>query len=231
MFGKVWLKKFLAKFDFYKKNLTFQHFGQPQVIKVPAPVAAFPQAIYWDDCTQSIYYVDLFADRSQISIFRYDYEEDRTYAASIVGQAHPTFILPFSSECDKFKNRFAVGISHNTEVVEWDGRSPTANIVGTLFGAESNVPGSTWNVARPSEDGIFYGGTFRSDAFCSGPPNSSVYRYTKDKGLVRLFTGTISTLGLASDVKRNMLYHIDTCTKTITGYQLDSKGDICKITL
>ncbi|XP_055321925.1 uncharacterized protein LOC129577980 [Sitodiplosis mosellana] len=186
-----------------------QSLQEPQVVMLPAPAAAFPQAIHWDDCTRSIYYVDLFANRSQTSIYRYDYGENQTYGASIVGQASPTFILPMSSECNKSQNHFAVGISHNTEIIEWDGRSPTANIVGTLFGVELNDPGSSWDVGRPSENGIFYGGTFH-DSFCSGPANSSFYRYVNLRQAELLFTGLMSTTGVASDVKRNMLYHIDT---------------------
>lgn len=134
-----------------------------------------------------------------------------------------------SSECNKNNNRFVVGILHNTEVLEWDGKSPTANVVGTLFSAERDDPASIWDVARPSENGIFYGGTFHGVAFCSAPANSSVYRWhAKEKRLQLLFTGTVSTLGFATDMKRNMLYHDDTCERLVTGFQIDSNGDICK---
>lgn len=121
-----------------------------------------------------------------------------------------------------------VGIGHNTRVVEWNGKSPVAHVVSELFGLEENDPLSILSVARQSIKGRFYGGTFHLN-FCSANANSSVYTYTKEKGVQRLFGGIQTTTGLAFDDKRGYLYHMETCKGLITGFKSNDNGDICKI--
>lgn len=196
--------------------------------KLKAPETSLSVSVIWDECTQSIYYIDFFGIGTQPSIFRYDNEEDRTYSANIDGYGPPSFILPVSQECNKHKNLFLVGIGHFTRIIEWDGKSSVAHVVNELFGVEQNDPLSIFGVARQSVHGRFYGGTFHVN-FCSAPANSSVYTYTKEKGVQRLFGDLQTTTGFAFDDKSKHFYHIDACRALITGFHTDSNGDICKI--
>lgn len=101
-------------------------------------------------------------------------------------------------------------------------------MLSTLFAVEENDLTSVLAVARPSERGTFYVGTFHTN-FCSGPANSSFHMYTKEKGIQKIFTDIQTTTGIASDKSKKMVYHVDTCGGKITGYSTDCGGNICKI--
>lgn len=193
-----------------------------------APETNLSLSVIWDDCTQSVYYIEFHPNYQQPAIFRYDNEEDKTYSAYIDGYAGPAFILPISQKCDKYKNLFLVGLHKFTRIIEWDGRSTVARVVSTVFDIEENDPLSILGVSRQSERGRFYGGSIHI-TFCSAPANSSLYSYTKEKGLQRLFGDVHSTIGLTFDKNAGYLYHLDSCTGAITRFQTDSKGDICKM--
>ena len=152
----------------------------------------------------------------------------KTYSAYIVeGLSSLTNILPISSKCAKFVNRFVVCAGLQCFVAQWDGRSSTATVVNTLFSVGENYPNSRVSVGRQSEEGTFFFGTI-SNSFCNGPANKSFYRYTKDKGVQKLFTGTKDTTGIATDSSKKALYHVDECTGKIAKFDLDSHGNICK---
>lgn len=178
----------------------------------------------WSDCAQSLYYVDYTATGQNLSIFRYDYHENRVYGAYIAGgKFSPSFILPFK-DCSKNDSLFAVGIRHDTAVVKWDGKSSVAQYVSTLISVEEFDRTSRWCVTRQSPQGHFYGGTTFT-TFCNSPSNASFYMYSHDRGVTRLFGGLISTTGVAFD--QNHLFHLDACTNLITAFDRTSCGDIC----
>lgn len=131
-------------------------------------------------------------------------------------------------ECDKYKHLFFVGFAQKAGIVEWDGRSPSAEYVSTIFEVPVNDPTISLAVGRQGERGRFYGGTFHS-SFCSAPNNASFYMYSKEKGLQLLFTGTQTTTGVAFDDNARKVYHIDTCFGLITKFQGDEEGNICNV--
>lgn len=171
--------------------------------------------------------MDYTASGNQFSIFRYDYNERRVYAAYIEGgpSAPPSYILPLK-DCKKHNNLYAVGVSHYNAIIEWDGKSLVAKFVKTIFAVEEFDRTSRWCVAKPSAHGRFYGGTTFT-TFCNSPSNASFYMYSHEKGVQQLFGGLISTTGIAYD--EHNLYHVDACTLLITGYDFDSNGNICNI--
>lgn len=193
-----------------------------------------PFSAIWDDCTQSLYYADIFARGDTPSLFRFDFTEGKTYVASIVGQETdsssfgPSFILPVSSECNKYKNQFAVGIGHTTRTVQWDGKSPSVNVSNTIFTIEQNDPTINLAIGRQSEKGILYVGTLHS-SFCSGPSNSSIYKYTKKNGIEQLVSGIQTTTGFAFEKNGKILYQLDSCQKIIVKFFIDSNGDLRKL--
>ncbi|XP_055299440.1 regucalcin-like [Sitodiplosis mosellana] len=195
-----------------------------EISGIAAPEVGLGVAAIWDDCTQSVYYVDFLSTGQAPSIFRYDYNEDKVYFAYILGQSGPSFILPIK-ECNKYKNLFAVGLNHYMAVIEWDGKSPVATVKGNVFSVEESDPTSRICVGRQGEKGRFYGGMVNN--FCGGPSNSSFYMYSKEKGLRLLFTGPQVTTGVAFDEDSGYVYHIGSCKLLITAFQGDANGDIC----
>lgn len=201
----------------------------PKLTKVNAPEAGVAVSLNWDDCTQSLYYVDIFASGTKPSIFRYDVEEDKTYSAYIIGKSSPAFILPINSECSQNKNHFAIGLGHYVSLIEWDGKSSIANFISNRIAVELDDPNSNLAISRQSETGIFYVTTLSStNSFCSGPLNSSVYLYTQEKGLKQLFGGVRATTGIAFDEKAKMLYHVEGCSPFIIGFRAEANGYIRK---
>ncbi|XP_055306836.1 uncharacterized protein LOC129571097, partial [Sitodiplosis mosellana] len=193
-----------------------------EITSIPAPFAGIGFATIWDDCTQSLYYVDYISTGQNLSIFRYGFNEDRGYGAYIVGViTSPSFILPIK-DCNKYKHLFAIGVDHDVIIVEWDGKSPAAK-VSTLFSVEQFDQNSRWCLAKQSKRGHFYGGS-NHVTFCNSPKNASLYMYTPEKGVTRLFGGMISTTGLAYD--HDHLYHVDACTNLITAFHATTCGDI-----
>lgn len=189
----------------------------------------FAAATLWDDCTQSVYFIDFLATGTQPCIFRYDNEKDRTYSAYIEGYESPSYVMPISEKCNENKNLFLCGIGHTNYLLQWDGKSSSARVLNPVFSAEENDPTSLWGVSRPNEHGQFFGGTFHA-SFCSGPNNASIYRYTKEKGLQRIVSGVQTTTGFAFDRYSEcaIAYHLNSCNAILSGFEEDSNGDICK---
>lgn len=192
-------------------------------------------AVYpvWDDDTQSLYYINFFAVDPEPAIYRYSYRDDMTYSAVIPGSGTIGFVYPARQGCKDCADLFLIGNSNDVSVVKWDGKSPQAQVVGKeLISIEPNNTQTHVNLALADRHGRLYVGTF-SLQFCAAPTaDSSLYRYTNDRGLTRLFTGVRATSGIAIDYNARKLYHVGGCNLLLTAYDYDPKtGDICKYSL
>lgn len=163
---------------------------------------------------------------------RYDYRENRVYAARIRNRTEFTsFIIPIKCK----KNQFAVGLGRNIEIIHWDGCSQEAEVIRTVINVEPDSFYSTnsLNDAKADPHGRFYGGTERS-LFCKDDPkvaNASFYLYTKRDGLVRFRSDVYSSNGLTWNKKKRKFYYVDSCKFDIKEYDWNPKtGAICKLT-
>lgn len=195
---------------------------------------------FWDDETQSLYFVNFITSENQASIFRYSFLDGVFYSAFIEGVTSPSFILPLRKkckkckECDKSKNAnkyndqyFAVGTG-DVLIVKWNGMSTKATVVKTAFTDGRNRALSRFDTATPDRRGRFFGGTLEPE-FCNATVIQSFYRYTDDGGLVELISGLKSSTGTVFDEERRTMYHLDSCQLLITAYDWDPEtGDICK---
>lgn len=199
---------------------------QITVTQIPTPNINVGISVHWDECTESVYFVDLAATYQNHSIYCYDYNKGRLYSAYIVGESQPINIFPFK-ECGKYKDMFAIGLTNETKIIQWDKMSTVARVVSTLFTLELD-PSSSMSIGRGDPKGHLYQGTFSSQ-FCAAPANSSLYMYTKEKGVQRLFGNTVTTTGLAFNLPAGKAYHLDSCQYQIVEFDEDKKtGDICK---
>lgn len=182
-------------------------------------------SVVWDDCTQSIYYIDQFAAKNQPSIYRHDYKTETTYAAHFVGQMHPTFIVP-ARDCETNRNVFVVGANQYAGIIEWDGKSSRVKVIGPLFDIADHNPSGLVAFGRQNESGRFFFSTSNTK-YCNGPDNSSLYSYSKEKGIQHLAGGFAMTTGLAFNSGK--IYHTDSCKRIITQFHTYSDGSICKL--
>lgn len=184
---------------------------------------------FWDDHSLNLYLVNFITQSAnETALFRYSFVDGRFYSATLRGRTSPSFIVPISENCATCKDLFVVGVMHDVVIVRWDGVSPQAEVVNTIFSVETDNDLSRLDIARPDSSGRLYFGTF-SNKICGDDPKYSLYRYDKARGVVRLFGSIKTTGGLVFDEKAKLMYHMDTCSAIITAFDYDPKtGDICK---
>lgn len=139
------------------------------------------------------------------------------------------FIIPVRQSGVTCKHLYAIGNKHDVTLIQWDGKSTSAQIVRKLFSIATGDDSNTLDYARTDRNGNYYGGTFSMTEFCSAATNKSFYRHRTDNGVTRLFGGLLGTTGIAFNQKAKKLYHVGLCSLTIAEFDWDPKtGDICE---
>ncbi|XP_055295199.1 uncharacterized protein LOC129564971 [Sitodiplosis mosellana] len=186
------------------------------IIPISMPNTNFIAGAVWDAQTQSIYAVDFVSPTGVNSIYRYDYNTGQIYGAQITGEQSPSFIYPVEG-CD---NEFVVGLLGVVKVIRWDGVSPTATVVRTLFEAYGHL-----NYAYAEKKGRLFTGTLNRTTFCAADNVYATYRYAKYQ-LTTIFTNMKITTGLIN-YELNKFYHGDACRYQIVELDYDCKtGDV-----
>lgn len=189
---------------------------------VPSPKTVGGEVPHWDAKTQSLYYLDI--DDANSSILRYDYAENRVYRATVEGAPILLFILPIKCSNDQF----LVGINRQAVIIQWDGRSPKATPIGTLFEVDTGTS-NRFNDCKTDAHGRFYGGTKSVDTCDGTTPTGSFYKFEKRNGLKNLFGNISISNGFTWARKTNKFYYIDSCAYDIKEFDYDPKtGDLCK---
>lgn len=179
---------------------------------------------HWDVKTRSLYYVDIAGNAS--SLLRYDYDENRVYKATIEGAPSLLFLLPI--KCTK--DQFLVGINRSAVIVRWDGRSPKAIPIRTLFEVDCGTT-NIFNDIKTDAHGRFYGGT-KSVEQCGldEPATGGFYKFEKGKCLKKFFGNVSISNGLTWVRKTNKFYYVDSCAYDIKEFDYDPEtGDLCKL--
>lgn len=148
------------------------------------------------------------------------------YQARIKNAATVLFILPI--KC--FKDHYLVGIDLKAVIVYWNGRSPEATVISTLFELDEN-PTNVINDIKTDAYGRFYGGTKSVESCDTGtPPTGAFYTYNKRKGVQKIFDNVYISNGLTWVRKTNKFYYADSCTYDIKEFDYDPKtGNLCKL--
>lgn len=180
-----------------------------------SPCALVLENPHWDAKTNSLYFADVFGKL----LVRYSYEEKKIYPTSVNGLQLPGFFFPVEG----YLNKFLVGANDSAVIIEWDGRSPTATSLCTLFSIPAGI-----NSALVGPSGDIYVGSY-GPKFCSEKPEFSLYDYTTNGCLITVSDGLVATVGIAIDAARRILYQLDGCTKIITAFPWNPfTGRLCK---
>lgn len=195
-----------------------------KITRLPSQRYALSEVPHWDVQTQSLYFINVDGVNSNLN--RYDYGENKVYRATIDGAPILLFILPINNWADSF----LVGIQNKVVITVWDGRSPKATIIGTLFklGTNSTI---RINDVKTDNYGRFYGGT-KNVAGCDTNEigESSFYNYQPYKGVKKFFDGVKISNGLTWVRQTNKFYYVDSCSYDVKEFDYDPKtGDICKL--
>lgn len=145
------------------------------------------------------------------------------------GEPVVSFIIPVEGAA----GQFAVGIGRRVGIVQWDGRTPTAQLlrIAVEVEPEQRYLTNRWNDAKADPAGRLFGGTMRleecGDIFEAA--EGSVYRFARDEPLAKLKTDVGVSNGLTWNERTGKFYYIDTCTSDVKEFDYDVKtGEICE---
>lgn len=198
------------------------------VEQLPSPISLCGEGPHWDKESQSLYYIDIYGPES--TILRYDYKENKTYAATVDNEPLMTFVLPVDDTSDEF----LIGTKNEAKVIRWNGKSSKAELLRSAFQVEGQefYKKNRFNDAKTDPFGRFYGGTQRldeCDASKLNVANASLYRFDPEHGVKRLRTNVFISNGLTWNIRTNKFYYIDSCSYDVKEYDYDiSSGDICE---
>lgn len=181
---------------------------------------------HWDPESHSLYYIDIHD--YDPSLLRYDYYENRVYRATIDGARTLLFLLPI--ECTK--DQFLVGIDRTAVIAKWDGRSPKATVIQSLFEVDCGTS-NVINDIKTDERGRFYGGTKCVESCDTGTAaTGAFYGYENGKCLKKFFGNVFISNGLTWVRKTRKFYYVDSCTYDIKEFDYDpNTGDICMFSM
>lgn len=209
---------------------------------VPGPGSAMAESPYWDEKSQSLYFIDVYGAVNTLS--RYDYALNTTFCASIckwcgfwVKQTKYIYIsadenlIGFLIPVEDTTDQFAVGLlDRRVAIIRWDGVSDKAELLRTVFElVEQDVRHkiSRWNECKADPVGRLVGGNMRLDLGMGR--YSKLYSYVRGEPLVTLITDIEMSCGLTWNVQTGKFYRVDTAASDIKEYDYDtSSGKICK---
>lgn len=94
-----------------------------------SPKTMLGEGPHWDETHQSLFYNDIYG--KDASIFRYDFNEDKVYSATIdLEDPVVGFIIPHAN-CTL--DEYVIGIGKRVGVVHWDGVSTKAILGQIVF--------------------------------------------------------------------------------------------------
>lgn len=179
---------------------------------------------HWDENSQSLYYVDI--EGPDTTLLRYDYAEDKTYAATIVNEPILTFILPVANTNDQF----LVGTKNQAIVIQWDGKSANGVFVRTVFEISTDLAyaPNRFNGAKADPVGNFVGGTQFANDCLNHSTTAYLYHYDPMEGLTTIRSNIFISNGLTWNEKTNKFYYIDSCVPEVNEFDYDVEtGSLC----
>lgn len=131
-----------------------------------APVNVASVQPTWDDCTNSLYYSDIATSGNQTSLYRYELNEGKLYGAYVEGNLTAFGQLTPVGRCGD--NEFIICHGHNVVSIRWDGRSPSAKVIKTVYSVAEDDPLSIVNIIPDNVHGFLMGITFNRQ-YCIAP--------------------------------------------------------------
>lgn len=203
--------------------------AQSAVIEIellPSPQSYCATRGHWDETAQSLYYVDIEGPDS--TLLRYDYAENRTYAATVDDEPILTFILPVANSTN---GEFLVGTKDKAIVIQWDGTSAKGEFVRTVFEITTDFAyaPNRFNGAKADPVGNFVGGTQFANDCLNHSTTAYLYHYDAQKANLTIIRSNLFiSNGLTWSKKTNKFYYIDSCVPVVNEFDYDVEtGSLC----
>lgn len=197
------------------------------MVSFHTPEVSIGQLGNWDSDTLSLYFTNYNGTDLEPSLFRFDYIEKELYGAFLNGST-PNFLLRVGQP---WEHLFVIGTDNHGFLIEWDGNSPNATTLETLFTLPPDNFLTHTDFATPSPGGRLFGGGLPK-TFCGAPANLTFpfYSYDHKNGFQILENGTRTSNGIVFDYFRGKMYRLDSCERIIVQYDYDFLTDsICTL--
>jgi len=177
---------------------------------------------HWDVDRQSLYFNDILEGK----IYRYDYQDDKVFGASIEGE--PDVKIGFITPVQDQRNQFIVGAGPRLLLIDWDGISPLARRIKVVTEVDQENGRTRFNDGKADPQGRIFSGTMLSeehgDIFNSR--EGTFYRITK--GIATKLSPKICiSNGLAWNEKTKKFYYIDSGDLNLKEYDYNpTTGEI-----
>ncbi|XP_037033252.1 uncharacterized protein LOC119072191 [Bradysia coprophila] len=193
----------------------------------PAVPYGYPQQIFWDNRTNSIFFADASAPKGSDSLHRFDWDSKTLYSAKLTDSVETvSFILPVQSS----PSILIAGQGQSILRVQWDGVSREAKIIDVIT---TFSPGENNAIDRgaTSPDGTVFMSVIPS-TYCKknvdGYPESSIVYLDLGSRSARIKSalkpGTYSN-GIYFDAKTDICYVSNDCTATVTATKWNRKSN------
>lgn len=158
------------------------------------------------------------------SIFAYDLCTKQVTRGEFPGDTfQPWYVLPVENN----PNLFLANNGVKNYLVQWDGKSPTANEIRPTFSVENDIVNHTLAYAKvaPNCDIVF--GTLGTK-LCVDKSNSNTYVYNDKSGVRRILSNQIESGEVEWNADATKFYQIDPCGSVVREYDYDAEtGQIC----
>ncbi|XP_037818666.1 regucalcin isoform X1 [Lucilia sericata] len=187
-----------------------------KVEEIQGSLADMGEGPHWDVASQNLYYVDINAGK----ILRYSYKENKVYKAKVEGEEYASYIIPVEGTSDQF----AVGCGRRCLVVRWDGVSPTAKPISTLFEVQMGNDRNEsirLNDGKCDSKGRLFAGTMRHVGDLYEHRWGELYKYEKGGKIDIIKSDVGISNGLTWNDKLKKFYFADTADFEVKEYDYD----------
>ncbi|XP_074643130.1 regucalcin-like [Tubulanus polymorphus] len=174
--------------------------------------SAIGEGPHWDELTQTLYFVNIWADVDRI--FRWNYHSNITEKITI-GNSNTSFILP------RKEGGFVASLGQS--VIQFDWNNPDDySVIASVEEGQNTI----FNDAKCDSSGRIWAGTFGRNPTDFEEEQGSLYCIDKDKKVTQ-FTDKVSiSNGLAWSLDDKILYFIDSIPSRVYAFDYDKETGV-----
>uniref|UniRef100_A0A182MZB9 Regucalcin n=1 Tax=Anopheles dirus TaxID=7168 RepID=A0A182MZB9_9DIPT len=193
---------------------------------LPGPFLQLGEAPHWDGDSQSLYYVCILSS----TLHRYDWQEGKTYSATLEGSTYASFVIPVKGR----RGEFVVGSGTRLLLVSWDGRAATATVARVLTDLGPEAADHRFNDGKVDGEGRLYAGTMLAEDSRNHfeMDDGKLYRFDAGRGqMMPLKSKVHISNGMTWSARTGRFYYIDSFAFDIKAYTVDADGNLADETV
>ncbi|XP_022902392.1 regucalcin-like [Onthophagus taurus] len=178
-----------------------------------------PEAPFWDEETQSLYFVDT-NDRA---IHRYS-PHDKFHVRALLGLTHSTFAIPIENN----NNKYVISHGNKLSILTWDGKSERGQNIQVLSSLDEVPNGNyIWCDGKVDPTGKLWAGAMIIKTMGGFEEKTgTLYNLELNKQIKRHFNSLTIPNGLAWNSVTNKFYFIDSPTRRIEQFDYDPEASV-----